>query len=147
MTDSAFPTDPRGVPPRVKKKSLIDLVTDIPNLVSELVHREIELVKTEMIGKLKALGIGGGLLAAAVGVLLFMIGVLLTAAILALAEVMPGWLAALLVALLLLIIAAILALLGYRKLKEGIPPVPTETIDSLQADLRAVKGLGKRAAK
>ena len=65
-------------------------------------------------------------------VLLVMIGVLLTAAILALSLVLPGWLAALLVAAVLLIVAGILALIGYRILKKGIPPVPTESIDSLK---------------
>ncbi|MEO5921727.1 MAG: phage holin family protein, partial [Pseudolysinimonas sp.] len=66
-----------------------------------------------------------------------------TAGILALSQIMPGWLAALLVAAGLLIIAAILALIGYRILKKGIPPVPTESIDSLKRDLRAIQGIGK----
>ena len=57
---------------------------------------------------------------------------------------MPGWLAALLVAAGLLIIAVILGLIGYGVLKKGIPPVPTESIDSLKRDLRAIKGIGKR---
>jgi hypothetical protein len=80
----------------------------------------------------------------AVVVLLGMLGVLLTAGILALAQIMPGWLAALLVAALLLIIAVILGLIGYRILKKGIPPFPSESIDSLRRDLRAIKGIGKR---
>jgi uncharacterized membrane protein YqjE len=127
------------------KRSLLSLVTDIPALIQELFHREVELLKAELIGKLKALGIGAGLLAGAAVVLLFMIGTLLTAAILALGQVMPGWLAALLVAVFLLIVAGILALIGYRILKRGIPPVPTESIDSLQKDYRAIRGIGKRA--
>ena len=127
------------------KRSLLALVTDIPTLIQELFHREVELLKAELIGKLKALGIGAGLLAGAAVVLLFMIGTLLTAAILALGQVMPGWLAALLVAVFLLIVAGILALIGYRILKRGIPPVPTESIDSLQKDYRAIRGIGKRA--
>ena len=57
---------------------------------------------------------------------------------------MPGWLAALLVAAVLLIIAGILGLIGYRVLKKGIPPLPTESIDSLKRDYRAIKGIGKR---
>jgi hypothetical protein len=97
-----------------------------------------------MLAKVKALGIGAGLIAGAVTILLAMLGVLLTAAILALSQVMPGWLAALLVAALLLIIAVILGLIGYRVLMKGIPPIPTESIDSLQRDYRAIKGIGKR---
>jgi ABC-type transporter Mla maintaining outer membrane lipid asymmetry permease subunit MlaE len=74
-----------------------------------------------------------------------MLGVLLTAAILALSLVMPGWLAALLVAAVLLIIAVILGLVGYRVLQKGIPPVPTESFDSIRRDYQAIRGIGKRS--
>jgi len=127
-----------------KRKSIFALIGEIPTLVTDLVQREIELVKTEIVAKLKALGVGVGVIAVAVTVLLAMLGVLLTAAILALALIMPGWLAALLVAAVLLIIAVILGLIGYRILKKGIPPFPSESIDSLRRDLRAIKGIGKR---
>ena len=133
---------PGGSAPR--KKSLFELIGDIPTLVTDLVQREIELVKTEIVAKLKALGAGIGVLVVAVVVLLGMVGVLLTAAILGLATIMPGWLAALLVAAVLLIIAVILGLIGYRILKRGIPPFPSESIDSIRRDLRAIKGIGKR---
>ena len=129
------------------KRSLLALVTDIPALIQELFHREVELLKAELIAKLKALGIGAGLLGGAVLVLLAMLGVLLTAAVLALSLVLPGWLAALIVAAFLLIVAGILALVGYRILKRGIPPVPTESIDSLQRDYRAIRGFGKRGTE
>jgi MFS family permease len=133
--------------PTVPKRSLLSLVTDIPALIQELFHREVELLKAEVIAKLKALGIGAGLIAIAAVILLFMIGTLLTAAILGLSAVMPGWLAALLVSAFLLIVAAILALVGYRVLKRGVPPVPTESIDSLQRDYRAIRGIGKRGTE
>ncbi|HEY4151865.1 MAG TPA: phage holin family protein [Pseudolysinimonas sp.] len=126
------------------KRSLLSLVTDIPALIQELFHREVELLKAELIAKLKALGVGAGLLAGAAVVLLFMVGVLLTAAVFALSLVLPDWLAALIVAVFLLIVAGILALIGYRILKRGIPPLPTESIDSLKRDYRAIRGLGKR---
>lgn len=132
--------------PAPRKKSVFALLADIPTLVTDLVQREIDLIKTEITEKLKALGIGVGLIAAALTVLLGMLGVLLTAAILALSLVMPGWLAALLVAAVLLIIAVILGLIGYRILMKGVPPVPTESIDSIKRDLRAIKGIGKRGA-
>jgi len=138
-------TESRTAPP-TRKRSLLQLVTDIPTLVTDLIQREIDLVKAEMLAKLKALGIGAGLIAGAVVVLLAMLGVLLTAAILALGQVIAPWLAALLVAALLLIIAGILALIGYRVLKKGIPPIPTDSIDSLQRDYRAIKGIGKRSS-
>jgi hypothetical protein len=73
-----------------------------------------------------------------------MLGVLLTAAVLALSIIMPGWLAALLVAAGLLIIAVIVGLIGYRVLKKGIPPLPDETIAGLKKDLNVIKGVGRR---
>lgn len=129
---------------RTRKPSLVQLIASVPSQVTDLVQREIELVKTELITKLKSLGIGAGILVGALVFVFGALGVLLTAAVLALSLVMPGWLAALLVALVLLIIAGILALIGYRTLKKGIPPVPTEGIDSLKRDLKAIKGTGKR---
>ncbi|MEO6534158.1 MAG: phage holin family protein [Pseudolysinimonas sp.] len=132
------------MPPPRPKRSLLSLVTDIPALIQELFHREVELLKAELIAKLKALGVGAGLLAGAAVVLLFMIGVLLTAAVLALSLVLPGWLSALIVAVFLLVVAGILALIGYRVLKRGIPPIPSESLESLQKDYRAIRGIGKR---
>jgi len=126
-----------------QKRSLLTLLTDLPNLVKELIAAEIEQLKAELIRKFTALGIGAGLIAGAAVVVLFAVGVLLTAAVLALALVMPGWLAALLVALVLLIIAAIIGWVGYSKLKDGIPPVPTESINSLKKDVDVVRGVGK----
>lgn len=129
--------------PTRHKRSLLTLFTDLPGLVSELIAAEIEQLKAELKRKFTALGVGAGLIVGAAVVLLFMIGVLLTAAILALSLVMPGWLAALLVAVVLLLIAAVLGWIGYRKLQGGMPPVPTETIDSLRQDLDAIRGVGK----
>lgn len=137
-------TTPGGPARAPRKRSLLELLTEIPVLVRELVVGEIELLKQEMIRKLKALGIGAGLLLGAVIFIGAMFGVLLTAAILALSAIMPGWLAALLVAAVLLIIAGILALVGYRVLKKGIPPLPTETISGLKKDVNVIRGVGKR---
>ena len=133
MTEPRMPVSP--------KRSLFQLIGDLPTLVTDLVKGEIDQLKSEMIGKLKALGIGGGLIAGAAVILLFMFGVLLTAAVLALSLVMPGWLAALLVELVLLIVAAIVGLIGYRKLKAGIPPIPEGTITSVKKDIDTIKGM------
>lgn len=137
-------TQPAPAEPTARKRSLFALLSDIPRLVTDLVTAEIEQLKAELTAKAKALGIGAGLIAGAAVVLLFMVGVLLTAGILALALVMPGWAAALVVAGVLLIIAAILAWVGYLRLKSGMPPVPTDTIESIRNDIDVVRGIGKR---
>lgn len=139
---SAAPTD--SAP---RKKSVFALIAEIPTLVTDLVQHEIELVKTELIAKFKALGVGAGIIAAAALVLLAMLGVLLTATIFALTLTgLPGWAAALIVAGVLLVIAVILGLIGYSVIKKGVPPVPTESIESIKRDIRAIKGIGKRGA-
>jgi len=60
------------------------------------------------------------------------------------ASLTAGRLIALLVAAFLLIVAAILALVGWRILKKGIPPIPSESIYSLQSDVRTIRGLVPR---
>jgi hypothetical protein len=144
VTDTTSTTG-SGTSAGARKRSLLHLLADVPTLVRELVAGEIELLKQEMITKLKALGIGAGLLFGAAVVLLFFIGVLLTAAILGLATTgLPAWLCALIVAFVLLVIAGILALVGYSRLKKGIPPIPSDTISGLKKDLNVIKGVGKR---
>ena len=83
-------TDPTPQGPKPRKRSLVDLITALPDQVQELVQREIELVKTELTEKVKALGTGGGLILGAVVTLLFFIGVLLTLAIIGLSALMPA---------------------------------------------------------
>lgn len=147
MTDTATrtpgtPADPSRRPER--RRSLVQLLTELPELVTGLVRAEIELVKTELVGKLKSLGIGVGLLVGALLVLGAMVGTLLTAAIAGLGTVMPLWLAALLVSAFLLLLAVAIGLVGWRILKRGLPPVPKEAIGSLKKDVQSIKGLRKR---
>jgi MFS family permease len=115
----------------------------VPGLVGQLVRDELDQIKREITGKLKSLGIATGLFAAAAFFGFFLFAVLLAAAVLGLAEVFPGWLAALMVAGVLLIIVVILALVGVSRLKKGVPPLPEESIDSVKNDVRAIKGMGK----
>jgi predicted phage tail protein len=127
----------------LRKKSLLKLIADVPGLVGQLIRDELDQIKQEIVGKLKALGIGVGLFAAAAFFGFFLFAVLLTAAVLGLAVVFPGWLAALIVAGGLLVIIVILVLVGMNKLKKGVPPMPEKSIDSVKDDVRAIKGMGK----
>ena len=127
-----------------KPRSLFGLVGDVPKLVKELVTGELNLLKAEMLTKAKIFGLAAGLLVGALVIVLYAIGVLLTAAVMGLATVMPAWLAALVIAVAMLLVAAILGLLGWRRLKTGLPITPKRTIDSVKNDVNAVKGLGKK---
>lgn len=124
------------------KRSLIQLLRDLPGLVVALLKAELAQLKAELVRKAVNLGIGIGLFVVAGALLFFMLGTLVAAAVLGLAVVFPGWLAALLVAAGLLIIAGIFGLVGLTVLRRGMPPAPTETIDSVKQDVNAVRGLG-----
>ncbi|CAN5382005.1 phage holin family protein [soil metagenome] len=122
------------------RKSLVGLFRQIPEQISRLIRDEIRAARAELFGKLKAAGVGAGLLIGALVLVLFAIQVLLASAVLGLATVLAPWLSALLVGVVLLVVAGILALLGIRLLKAGVPPVPKESIDSIKEDVRTLKG-------
>lgn len=127
-----------------KKRSLFALIADLPRLFGDLVRGEIDQLKAEIVGKIKHAGIGIGLFAAAGFLAFFALAVLIAAAILGIAEALPAWLAALIVAAALLLITGILIGIGTLHVKRGIPPTPTETIHSVKQDVDAIKGIGKR---
>jgi hypothetical protein len=129
---------------KARKRSLFTLIAEIPSLLANLVRQELEQLKQELIGKLKHAGIGIGLLAAAGGFLFFALAVLVAAAVLGLAVVLPAWAAALIVAGALLLIAGLLVAIGVSQLRKGAP-APTKTIASVKKDVNAIKGIGKRA--
>jgi len=126
------------------KKSVFKLIADLPGYLVDLLRSELELLKAELISKIKHAGIGVGLLAAGTFFAFFAFAVLLAAAVLGIATALPGWLAALIVGGALLVITAVLVLVGVNQLKRGTPPVPTETIESVKKDVNAIKGIGKR---
>lgn len=124
------------------KKSVFKLIGELPNLITTLIRDEIEQIKREAISRLKSAGIGIGLFAGAAVFAYFAFFVLLTAAILGLANALPPWLSALIIGVLLLIIAVVLALIGLSRVKKGVPPVPKEAVDSVKDDVKAFKGVG-----
>ena len=128
---------------RSERQSLVGLFRQIPTQVSRLVRDEVRAAQAELTAKLKDAGLGAGLLAAAAVMGLYALGVFIATAIIALSNVVAPWLAALIVAVLLLLIAGILAFLGLKKLKTGVPPVPTDSIESVKADIRTVKGVNR----
>ncbi|WP_327105099.1 phage holin family protein [Nonomuraea glycinis] len=120
------------------------LVNDLSDQVSRLVKDELRLAKLELTAKGKRAGLGAGL-AGAAGVVAFLGGATLVAAlVLLLALVMPAWLAAAIVAVLLFVAAALLGLVGKKKVQQASPAVPAETMASVRADLDAVKEGARR---
>jgi formate hydrogenlyase subunit 4 len=128
---------------RARAKSLVELVSELPRLVIELGKAEVARLKAEFAEKAKYAGVGIGLFAVAAAFLFFALGVLVAAAILGLAVVLPGWAAALIVFGALLLLAALLVLLGVASFTRIDGVAPQKTIDSIKEDVDAVKGLGK----
>jgi Putative Actinobacterial Holin-X, holin superfamily III len=116
-----------------------ELVGQLSEQLTRLVRDEVRLAQAEVTQKAKRLGLGAGLLGGAGLVAILGLGALVTAAILGLANVLPGWLAAVIVAVALFAVAGVLALLGKKDVQQAAPPLPTETIASVQADVDAVK--------
>lgn len=66
------------------------------------------------------------------------------AVILGLAEAMPAWLAALIVALALFAAAAVIGVLGRREIERATPLVPEQTVQSVKADIDEPKEGARR---
>jgi hypothetical protein len=129
---STAPSDPA-------QASTGELIGQLTDQLSRLVRDEVRLAQAEVTQKAKRLGIGAGLFGGAGLVAVLGLGALVTAAVLGLATVLPGWLAGIVVAVVLFLIAGLLALLGKKDVQQAAPPLPTETIASVQADLETVK--------
>jgi len=109
---------------------------------SRLVRAEIELAKAELAQKAKASAIGIGLFVGAGLLGFFGFAVLITTAILGLANAVPAWLAALIIAVVLLGLTGLLGLLGKRSLDRGMPPNPARATENVKQDVKAIrKGL------
>ena len=124
--------------------SLGQLTSRMSEQVSRLVHEEFALAQLEAKQKAKRLGVGFGMFGVGGALAFFAGGVLVAAAVLGLATAMPAWLAAVIVGVALLLLAAIVALIGKKRVTKGGPPVPTDAIESTKADVAAVRQAVKR---
>jgi len=114
-----------------QEPSLSDLLSRLSDQASTLIRQEIRLAETEMTRK--ATKAGRNLVYIAAGALVGMAAfyAIVAALILALAQVMAAWLATLLVAIALGIVAALLIQYGLNKLKQ-IDPAPRRTIQTMR---------------
>lgn len=127
--------------------SLGELFSKLSDQVHTLVQGEIDLAKAKAGQMAKKCGTGGALLAVAGVLALYMLGLLLWAAVYGIAVALPMWASCLIVAGVLLLIILILALIGSSMLKKGTKDKPEpqkgfkESIEA--AKTGAQKGLGK----
>ena len=125
--------------------SIADLMRQLSEQTSTLIRQEMELAKVELTQKGKAAGIGAGLFGGAGMIGFYAFGALTATLILALAEAVDGWLAALIVTVVYAAIAGVLALTGKNKVQQATPPVPEQAVESTKEDVEWAKTSAKQA--
>jgi uncharacterized membrane protein YqjE len=120
-------------------RSLGELLKQLSEQTTRLVHQELELAKAELTQKGKQAGMGAGMFGGAGAIGLAALGALTACFILALNAVMPAWLAALIVAVVYGIIAFVLVKQGQARIKQATPPVPEQTIETVKEDVEWAK--------
>jgi uncharacterized membrane protein YqjE len=116
-----------------------ELVQQLSTQTATLVRKEIRLAQLELQEKGKHAGIGAGMFGGSGLVALYGVGALIAAAILGLSMAVAGWLAALIVAVVLFGVAGVLALTGKKQVEQATPPKPEAAMDSVQTDIDEVK--------
>jgi len=130
-------TQQHGAP---ESQTLGALVHQLSQQIPDLVRSEIRLAQAEVAQKGKQAGVGIGMFSVA-GLLAFLgLGTLVATAVLGLAHVVDAWLAALIVALVLLAGAAVTGLAGKNKVSEATPAAPEKAIRGIKDDIATVKG-------
>ena len=125
--------------PARSDRSVAELMKELSDQTATLVSQELDLAKVELAQKGKKAGLGAGMFGGASVFGLYALGALTACAILALALAVEGWLAALIVAAALGAIAGVLALIGTRNVKQGVPPTPERTFESVKEDVEWTK--------
>jgi MFS family permease len=127
------------------ERSLADLARQLSDQTTELVRHEVELAKAELRVKGKRAGTGAGMFGGAGALGLYALGALTAAIIAGIAEVLPVWASALIVAALYGAVAGILALRGKKKVQQATPPLPERTVQSVKEDVRYTKQRAQEA--
>ena len=123
-------------------RNVTELIKGISDDVKLLVRDEIELVKSELVPSAKNAGLGAGLFGAAGYFGINAATLLYFAAAFGLVALgLAWWLAFLIVAAVLLLLAAVLALVGYTRVKKVKPPersiaVANESVTEIKAAIQ-----------
>ena len=121
------------------ERTIGQLVADATHDLQGIVRGEIALAKAEVASGAKVLGRGVGLLVGA-GFLAFMgVVFLLHSAAWAISLVLPVWAGYAIVAVVIILVAVVLGILGRRSL-EAAQPAPERAIDQAQQTIDAILG-------
>lgn len=127
-------------------KSIGSIIRALTEDFSTLFRSEVALAKYELKHAVSNLGGAGAFFLGALVCALFGLAMLFVTAILALALVMPAWLATLIVAFLALALAALFAVMGKGKAAK-VKFVPESTVESVKEDIESIKSDFSRMKK
>ncbi len=121
------------------ERSLGTIIKDLTADFSNLIRSEIALLKLELKEAVTKLGTGGALLGAAIFLGLVGLAFLFVTITLGLVALgLPAWLSSLIVTLVLFVAAAVLAMMGKKKLQD-VNFVPNDAIDHIRGDIDSLK--------
>jgi len=133
-----FSRELREEPP-ASDRSTKEIIDALRPQMQELVNKQVELARAELVPVGRQAGIAAGLLAvAAVFMLVFLVFLSLTG-VYALSLILPLWASALIVSGILLLIGGVLAGVGANILRR-LDPKPHRTIATLQQNIDWLKG-------
>jgi len=120
------------------ERSTADIVKDIVGNLQDIMRSEIQLARAEMTqkavsaGRAAAVAVAGGIIA------FYAVAFVLVCIFDAIALAIPYWASALVIAVPLLVASAVMLSAGIQQLRK-ISPKPTQTIRSIQEDVRWLK--------
>ncbi len=107
--------------------------------IQSLVELNVELAKLEGRQKVTALGVAGGLGAAAAVLAVYGIGFAFATIAAGLAEALALWLSLLIVTAMLFALAAVAGLLARRFASKATPPTPTQAVEEAQRTVETLR--------
>ena len=125
-------TEPRSEP------SVGQLVSQLSEQTSRLVRNEMRLAQKELQQSVKHAGVGAGMIGAAGLLAVLGLATLIAGAVAALVLVLPVWASAVIVAAVLFVAAGIAAAVS-RKQAQQVPPPTNEALDSVKMDIDEIK--------
>ena len=124
--------------PDKQNRSIGDLFSELANELGLLIRQEIALAKVELTEKASRVGLNVGFLVLGGAIAYAALLAFLAALLILLANVMPWWAAALVVALLVGIVAAVLISKALTALKKT-DLAPRQTVETLKEDAQWAK--------
>ncbi|MBB4662059.1 phage holin family protein [Conexibacter arvalis] len=127
---------PRTTEAELSQLPMAQLLRRLSDQTSLLMREEVALAKAELAEKGRRASRGAGMFGGAAVCALYGVGALVAAAILALSLAVASWLAALIVAAVLFLVAGVAALAGRRQVRRATPPLPEQTVETVKEDVQ-----------